>query len=155
LAAARPLPPGGHGLRKEAAMNEQRVTIQTIAQFLDARQWHYHVTDDGRIESGFHGKTARFPLRLALHGEQFLKLTAIADLPFVVPEEKRGQVAEVIVRANYGQTMHRFDMDMRDGRHLQTGGRWRPGVDLSSDHGLRKSRRLLAFGANHTLGVSG
>jgi hypothetical protein len=101
--------------RRGTVMDERKVTIQLISEFLDARKWNYCVTEDGRIESGFQGKSARFPVRLALYEKPVLNLVVVVDLPFIVPEERRAQVAEAIVRANYSRCPSRFDMDMSDG----------------------------------------
>ena len=97
-------------------MDERKVTIELISQFLDARQWNYRVTGDGRIETGFQGEAARLFVRIWLRETPVLALTAAVDLPFIVPSERRGQAAETAVRANCCWSgPSRFDMDMSDG----------------------------------------
>jgi hypothetical protein len=96
-------------------MDERKVTIELISQFLDARQWRYRLTEDGRIETGFQGKVARFPVRIWLRDAPVLALTAVIDLPFIVPSERRVQAAEGVIRANFSSGPSRFDLDMSDG----------------------------------------
>jgi len=96
-------------------MEERDVTIELIGRFLEARQWRYRVAEGGLIESGFYGTTARFPVRLWLRDQPVVALTVVVDQPFIVSEERRGQIAEAVARANCGTGPARFDFDMSEG----------------------------------------
>lgn len=96
-------------------MEERDMTIELISQFLEARQWQYRLTDHGLIETGFYGTAARFPVRLWLRDQPVVALMVVVDLPFIVSEERRGQIAEAVARANCGSGPARFDFDLSEG----------------------------------------
>ena len=59
---------------------------------------------------------AIIPITIALYGEQLQRLAVRLRLPLVVPEARRTQMAEVVVRVNDGLDLGRFDLDLSMGR---------------------------------------
>lgn len=102
-------------VKKEKAMREANVTIQTIARFLEQRQWRYDVCGTDRIMTGFGGKQATFPISILLPEDEPYRLMLIVRIAPVVPEERRTQMAEALARANYGLKVGCFQMDMGTG----------------------------------------
>ncbi len=101
--------------KQEKAMRETNVTIQTIAQFLEQRQWRYDVCGTDRILTGFGGKQATFPMTILLPEDEPYRLMVIVRIGPVVPEDRRSPMAETLARANYGLKVGCFQMDMSTG----------------------------------------
>jgi hypothetical protein len=90
-------------------------TINLVREFLDANDYGYTVTSDGHcVRIGFQGDHGAFTVLIALQ-EAPTRLGVFVRIPTVVPEDRRREVAEGIVRANYGLPLGGFDMDMSDG----------------------------------------
>jgi hypothetical protein len=101
--------------KQEEAMSETNVTIQTIARFLERRQWRYDVCGGNRIVTGFAGKHATLPMTILLPEDEPYRLMVIVRIAPGVPEGRRPQMAETVVRANYGLKVGCFQMDLGTG----------------------------------------
>ena len=96
-------------------MNEDRLTIEMVSEFLDAKDFGHDICDeDSLIRTGFMGRNGRFYVVLDIQGENG-GLGIAVHLSPIVPEDRRKEMAEAVVRANNGLTMGRFDLYMSDG----------------------------------------
>lgn len=96
-------------------MDGAELTLDQLCRYLEEDGFGHSVREDGTaIETGFRARTGAFRLVIFLRQEPAL-LGVMARIPEVVPEPKRPQVAEAIVRANYGLSLGCFELDMSDG----------------------------------------
>lgn len=96
-------------------MNERRPTMEIVCGFLDAREYGHDVSVDGSvIRTGFQGRNGRYRVQITTHGDD-TRLDVSVHLAPIVSEDRRREMAEVVVRANYGLALGRFDLDMSDG----------------------------------------
>ncbi len=90
-------------------------TIDRVCRFLDADEFAYRLREDNNgIDTGFRGRSGTFSVLISAR-EQPATLGIFVRIPLVVPEARRPQMAETVVRANYGLSLGSFDLDMSDG----------------------------------------
>lgn len=108
----------GDPARKESPMLEAkaRFTFDDLVEFFTADDVKFRSDEDkGIILAGF-GDKKHAPVYLMARVDQERQTMHLSfRLPFTAPEEKRGDIAEAVTRANYGLTIGGFEMDMRDG----------------------------------------
>jgi hypothetical protein len=92
--------------------------LQTAADFLKSKRFHYSITDDGEA------------LCLPCVGEKLVwstlvttdkegsMVTLLSRVPVRVPAVTRGACATLLARLNYGRRLGAFHMDFRDGEVL-------------------------------------
>ena len=96
-------------------MNERRSTMDMVCEALDARGHRYDVrADSSVIRTGFQGRNSRFNVLITAQGED-TRLAVLVHMAPIVPEDRRREMAELVVRANDGLALGRFDLDMSDG----------------------------------------
>jgi hypothetical protein len=101
--------------KEEPEMNERRSTMDMVCEALDARGHGYDVrADSSVIRTGFQGRNSRFNVLITAQGED-TRLAVLVHMAPIVPEDRRREMAELVVRANDGLAMGRFDLDMSDG----------------------------------------
>jgi hypothetical protein len=88
---------------------------ENVEQFLDVDGWFPQQLDGmTAFVSGFNGEHGRF--HVVTHVNITLEqLYVYALAGFVVPENRRAEVAEFITRANYGMRVGNFELDLGDG----------------------------------------
>lgn len=98
-------------------MNAEQMTFDQIRAFLDARTVRYYSSGEDRvIQAGFAMPAGRFAVSIHVRGEPTLVFVDV-EVPITIPEDRRPQAAETVVRANFGNALGRFELDMSGG-HL-------------------------------------
>jgi hypothetical protein len=89
--------------------------FERVGQWLTADDWKPQQVDGTTAwRSGFAGNNGRY--RVIAHVNVELdQLYCYAYFDAIVPEGRRGAVAEFIARANYGMRIGNFEIDMNDG----------------------------------------
>ncbi len=101
-------------MRKEDAM-DATMLFGLVRGYLDDEEFAYRVLDDTTaVEGVVRGQHAMFSIRVRVLPDPLLVQTSVL-LPNIVPEDRRGAVAEVVVRANAGLPLGRFDYDAASG----------------------------------------
>lgn len=99
------------------------MTLESLIDYLDGRQWNYTVHEDkGYISLRMNMKTVD-SCALILHVIDQTTVLFYTVFPIKIPEERRAAVAEYLHRANYGLYHGNFEIDFRDGeiRYKTTG----------------------------------
>jgi hypothetical protein len=90
--------------------------ITAVEQYLENDDWNYEkIEDKDIIKAWVKGKNASYRLFFQAR-EDNDRLLVYAVSESNIPEEKRGEIAEFITRANYGLQIGNFEMDMDDGQ---------------------------------------
>lgn len=100
-----------------------------VKEFLTEDGWHPEQLENEYIfRSHFLGSNGDYRCysQIRIELEQFI-FYAVAGVK--VPEERRGQVAEYITRANYGLRIGNFEMDYSDGEI-----RYKSSLDFEGEH---------------------
>lgn len=101
---------------REEIMTSAQLTFDQIRAFLDAAEIRHDACDEQRaIHTGFELPAGRFLMAIHVDGDPTFVLIN-TDIPIRVPEDRRPQMAEAIVRANFGTVLGRFELDMSSGR---------------------------------------
>ncbi len=96
-------------------MDERNVMLGLLREFLEARDYAYDLRPDGQsLRTGVQGRHAVLTALVALQDEP-MRLGVFVRMPSVVPEHRRLQMAEAIIRANDGLALGGFDMNMSEG----------------------------------------
>lgn len=99
------------------------ISLETLTEYLDNRQWRYTVHEDkGYISLRMNMKTVD-SCALILDVIDDTTVLFYTVFPIKIPEERRGAVGEYLHRANYGLYHGNFELDFRDGeiRYKTTG----------------------------------
>lgn len=100
---------------KEPTMERARDILSQVCGFFDADDVRYRSYPDGTgIEAVFCGETAPFTATVMVR-EEPLVLGVLIRVPIIVPEARRVQMAETVVRANDRLLVGAFDLNMTDG----------------------------------------
>ena len=87
----------------------------TTIQALMEAEYKFRTTDDASIiQMGFSLENGTYQLYMKIR-EDRRQVLLFGYLDSKVPPDKRGQVAEVLVRANYGLLIGNFELDMDNG----------------------------------------
>ncbi|MEW6252817.1 MAG: YbjN domain-containing protein [Planctomycetota bacterium] len=96
-------------------MSNARATFDVVRSYLQEKGWKFFASEEsGAFELTVTGRTSVLHVRVQVGYDPLLVSVAVG-LPTIVPEERRAQVAEAVVRMNYGLLVGCFDFDMRDG----------------------------------------
>lgn len=96
-------------------MDRARDIVNQVCGFLDADGVRYRTQPDGTaVEAVFCGEAAPFATMVMVR-EEPLVLGVFVRIPIIVPEARRAQMAETVVRANHALGVGAFDLDMADG----------------------------------------
>ena len=96
-------------------MNDARTIICRIAQLFDNEGTRYENLHDGELlRTGDRGAFAQYSILISAT-EDAASVFIVVRMPFRVPERQRTDVAETIVRINYGRVLGRFELDMGTG----------------------------------------
>lgn len=96
-------------------MNNARATFDIVCGYL--REIGYNFTsreEDGVVDMSVMGRTSLFNVRVRVGHHPLAVLVLVRD-PIIPAEERRGQVAEVVARVNFGMLVGSFDFDMSTG----------------------------------------
>ena len=85
---------------------------EELLHVLDEREIHYSTGDDQSIRTTFQGETASYSTAARVEDDLF---QAVCFSPLRIPQGSRRDIAETIVRANYGLRVGKFEMDFEDG----------------------------------------
>jgi hypothetical protein len=104
------------GLSRRGSSTEGTgATLDLLCRYLEEDGFAGSLREDGTaVETNFRGHTGGFRLVIFVREEPAL-VGVVVRVPEVAPEAKRPQVAEAVVRANYGLSLGCFEMDMGDG----------------------------------------
>ena len=95
-------------------LRAQRV-FETMCQSLDARNWHYNrIEGELAIESGAQGDDLPMEIRVRVDADRQL-ITLLSHIPYVVPEDKRLDVAIAVGSVNSGIVDGSFDYNITNG----------------------------------------
>lgn len=96
-------------------MNDANIIIDQVAGILDDDAIHYERLADGQaIKSGFKGKNGKYQVVIGADDDPPLLFLSVR-IPLLIPEQRRSDVAEAIVRINQNLPLGRFDLDMTCG----------------------------------------
>ncbi len=89
--------------------------LETVERFLKSDDWPVSPVE-GRtvIKTGFEGKNGQFTCYAQERKEQE-QFVFYSIFPVRTPDDKMGEVAEFITRANYGMIIGNFELDYGDG----------------------------------------
>jgi len=89
--------------------------LEIIEKFLKEDDWPYSLVEGRAVyKTGFEGKNGQFTCYAQERVEQ-QQIVFYAIFPVRAPENRMADVAEFIVRANYGMIIGNFEMDYSDG----------------------------------------
>lgn len=96
-------------------MKEKHSIYETMAAFFTENNWPHVVVEElGVINVPFKGKNSEW-LCTAMAKEEIDQFAFYSILPFIIPAEKLNIVLEYITRANYGQIIGNWEMNMDKG----------------------------------------
>ncbi|MCX7010992.1 MAG: YbjN domain-containing protein [Candidatus Sumerlaeota bacterium] len=88
---------------------------EAILEHLEAEGMRYRRHDEDEVVVfGITGRNGQWEV-LVRARQDMERLTILSHLPFSAPETKRGAMAELICRANFGLVIGNFKLDMNDG----------------------------------------
>lgn len=98
-----------------------RIFDEALA-FLTEDGWYFVVDEaETALKTSFSGKNGEFSC-LARALEDRHQFVFTSDLPVMVPEAQRAELAAFITRANYGMLMGAFELNLDSGEvHFRTG----------------------------------
>lgn len=89
--------------------------LEVIERFLIEDDWPYNLLEGRSVyKTGFEGKNGQFTC-YAQEREEQQQIVFYSVFPVRVPGERMADVAEFIIRANYGMIIGNFEMDYNDG----------------------------------------
>ncbi len=89
--------------------------LDSVAHFLETDDWPHSLVEDRPVyKTGFEGKNGQFTC-YAQEREEQQQFVFYSVFPVRAPENKFGEVAEFINRANYGMIIGNFEIDYSDG----------------------------------------
>lgn len=92
--------------------------FNAVVDFLTEDEWKYTILEEDQellaLTLSFKGKHGSWQC-FAIVDEEKHWLRFYSILPVHVSDDKRGEAAEFITRANYGMMLGNFEMDMTDG----------------------------------------
>lgn len=97
-------------------MSDAEALAARAAEFLDEGGFSYEISSEGNaINTWWVGMSCH--LRVLVRCREFpvTFVEVVVLLPDVVPEARRAQAAETVVRASYGLSIGSFQLDMSDG----------------------------------------
>lgn len=99
----------------EKQMKQARAVFETLCRTLDEKEWHYEKFEEElKIECTAQGED--LPMELAIHVRpEIMIVTLLSHLPFIIPEDKRIELAVAVSIANYKLVQGCFDYDFTDG----------------------------------------
>ena len=99
----------------DVKMARAQKVYATMCQALDARDWKYQRDDEAlRIRCTAQGDDLPMEVQIIIDADRQL-ISLLSHLPFVIPEEKRLDVAIAVSIANNGLVDGSFDYDIGDG----------------------------------------
>lgn len=97
-------------------MDTAQLAFDQIQTFLDAEDTHYHILHEGKvIRVNYRVTSGDFEFLIIVRDVPAL-VGVCALIPLAVPDERRVDVSETVVRANNALSLGRFDYDMINGR---------------------------------------
>lgn len=99
--------------------------FETVGGWLEEQGIEYEPRDDTSFTFNYKGENAVWPCFIICREEEE-QVVFYSVAPVAVAEERRVDVAEFILRANYGAVLGGFEMDVDDGEV-----RFRTGLDCS------------------------
>lgn len=99
----------------EKALREARAAYSTLCKALDGHNWRYRKNDQElRIDCGAQGEDLPMDLIIKVDAERHL-VTLLSHMPFVVPGEKRLDMAVAVSVVNNCLIDGSFDYDIKSG----------------------------------------
>lgn len=96
-------------------LEQASAVFETLCQTLDGHQWHYEKDENGLgIECGAQGDDLPMKLSIKVDADRNLVLL-ISHIPFVIPEEKRLDLAVAVSIVNNRLVDGCFDYDVKSG----------------------------------------
>ena len=92
--------------------------LQTVADFLKSKQFHYGIMDDGEALCLPCTGEKLVWSTLVTTDEEASLVTLLSRIPVRVPAATRGACATLLARLNYGRRCGAFHMDFSDGEVL-------------------------------------
>lgn len=89
--------------------------MKTLTEYLDRKDIHFEEVDDDVLQTGFLGKNGVFDTIISAN-EEGRTLGIKTIYPIRAQEERRAEVADVLMRANLRLIAGAFYMDMDSGR---------------------------------------
>lgn len=91
------------------------MTLETICSYLDDEGFGYAASSSGgAVQTGFRGKHGLYSVLMTLTGDPLCFVVHVR-LPLVVPDDRRADVCETVVRANHGLLIGGFDFHISEG----------------------------------------
>jgi hypothetical protein len=102
--------------------------IDVARIFFEADGWPYQLTEQPNVLLiNFQGENGQWRCVVSAR-EDVSQLVFYSLFPMSVPADKRGDVAEFIIRANFGLILGNFEMDLDDGQL-----RFKTSIDVEGD----------------------
>lgn len=97
------------------ALREARTAFSTLCKALDGHNWRYKKNEQElRIDCGAQGEDLPMDLIIKVDADRYL-VTLLSHMPFVVPQDKRLDMAVAVSVANNCLVDGSFDYDIKSG----------------------------------------
>lgn len=102
----------------DEAMARAQTVFETLCATLDSHEWKYRKDEEQlRIECSAQGEDLPMGIVIRVHADRQL-IMLLSDLPFIIPEDKRLDVAIAVSMVNNNLVDGSFDYDIAGGRMM-------------------------------------